>query len=206
MTHPTQTVDLYGQPTQIDEEIVPLIKAMHEVGIQTMQSCQNMDGRVWIQLGDVDDLSTLMSAVTIYDQDPDSIFERLTDWEVGAPHWDESPRNWRYTISPYPLDGNGDVWPAKWSFTALVEFPPSDLPEVSRRVEEFARCRSDEECCMQESDEVAAHARRAAQARRLLRLCAELGVKDPEDLTPEQIAPALDEHGMIRPEPEDLSG
>lgn len=56
---------------------------------------------------------------------------------------------------------------------------------------------------MQESNEAAAHAYRTAQARRLLRLCAEVGVNDPEDLPPGAIASVCDEHGKIQPEPQD---
>lgn len=51
----------------------------------------------------------------------------------------------------------------------------------------------------------AAHAYRLAQARRLVRLCKEVGVKDPEDLTPEAIAHACDEHGKLVPEPQDYA-
>jgi hypothetical protein len=48
-----------------------------------------------------------------------------------------------------------------------------------------------------------AHAYRIAQARRLIRLCGEVGVRDPEDLTPEAIASVCDENGKIKPEPQD---
>jgi hypothetical protein len=142
--HPTRRVDLDGRAVDVDLEIAPLIEAMDRAGIVTNQSCQNMDGWVWIQLDDMSDLATLMSAVAIDDDDPDSIFQRLTDWEVAAPSFDESSTTrWRYSISPYPVDEDEDEWPALWGFTALVEFPPADLPEVTRRVEAFADLLSD---------------------------------------------------------------
>ena len=56
---------------------------------------------------------------------------------------------------------------------------------------------------MHETDEVAAHAFRIAQAGKLLRLAAEYGVEHPEHLTREQLATALDENGKIRPDPQD---
>ena len=55
-----------------------------------------------------------------------------------------------------------------------------------------------------ESDEVAGHQYRLAQARRVIRLCGELGVCDPEDLTPEAVASVCDERGKIKPEPQDM--
>ena len=54
------------------------------------------------------------------------------------------------------------------------------------------------------SDEVAGHQWRLAQARRLIRLCAEVGVSAIEDLTPEAIANVCDETGKIKPEPQDM--
>ncbi len=57
---------------------------------------------------------------------------------------------------------------------------------------------------VRQSDEVSGHAWRIAQGRRVVRLCKELGVKNPEDLIPEQMAPVLDENGKIRPEPQDF--
>jgi hypothetical protein len=142
--HPTRRVDLDGRAVDVDLEIAPLIEAMDRAGIVTSQSCQNMDGWVWIQLDDMSDLATLMSAVAIDDDDPDSIFQRLTDWEVAASYFDESSTTrWRYSISPYPVDEDEDEWPTLWGFSALVEFPPADLTEVTRRVEAYADLLSD---------------------------------------------------------------
>jgi|HubBroStandDraft_6_1064221.scaffolds.fasta_scaffold1190494_2 hypothetical protein len=142
--HPTRRISLGGQEVDIDLEIAPLIEAMDRAGIVTNRSCQNMDGWVWIQLDEMSDLTTLISAVAVDDDDPDSIFQRLTDWEVAAPYFDESSTTrWRYSISPYPIQ-EGDEWPALWAFTALVEFPPADLPEVIRRVEAYADLLSEE--------------------------------------------------------------
>lgn len=48
------------------------------------------------------------------------------------------------------------------------------------------------------------HQYRLAQAPRLIRLCAEVGVSNPEDLTPEAIANVCDDNGKIKPEPQDM--
>jgi hypothetical protein len=87
MNHPTQPVKLGGRTVEIDEEIAPLIEAMDRAGIVTHQSCQNMNGWAWIVLEGIWSLGDLLSAVGEPDEDPASIYQRLTDWEVAAPYW-----------------------------------------------------------------------------------------------------------------------
>jgi hypothetical protein len=72
------------------------------------------------------------------DEDDGSIYQRLTDWETAAPYWDAINRDrWRYSLGPYPIEEDAS-WPQEWTFTVTVEFPPFDIPEVTRRVQKLA--------------------------------------------------------------------
>jgi hypothetical protein len=138
MNHPTVTLANpgNGREVAIDEAIVPLIRLLWDLDVETWQSCEDYDGSgyVWLVLASMDDLGLLLEAVG----DPDGpIFEHLSDWEVAAPYQPDDPSQWRYAIGPYPAAD--DVWPTTWGFCVTVEFLRAQLPDVEMLLRDFAR-------------------------------------------------------------------
>jgi hypothetical protein len=133
--HPTVPVRLGHFVVDIDVEIAPLVALLHRAGITTMQSCQDLDGRVWLMLASTSDLAALLAAVGKPSSNPSSLYRRVRNEAAAAPHVRTDPDQWRYALAPYPLEDR--LWPQHWDFEVTVDFPRTDLAEVTQRVEEF---------------------------------------------------------------------
>jgi hypothetical protein len=48
--HPFEVLDYLGEPVEIDVEIVPLIKLIWAHELDTVLSCQDQDGCVWLEM------------------------------------------------------------------------------------------------------------------------------------------------------------
>ena len=71
--HPT--VELEG--VAIDVEIAPLIELLWDLNIDTMNSCQNNHGRVWLEFASPPDAEMFLNTVATYEDDIDSLYNRI---------------------------------------------------------------------------------------------------------------------------------
>jgi hypothetical protein len=113
-----------GTPLTVDEGVKPLLEAMWDAGIRTINSCEgHVDDLVYVVLADLDDLGRLLHKVKL-----GSLAVNIMNDDVGAP--DSSPEeNWRWRYRLRPVDPNG---PGPWRFIVSVEFPPNQIPEIIR--------------------------------------------------------------------------
>lgn len=113
-----------GHFVDIDDKIVPLIKAFWAAGINTVQSCQDHDGMVWIGLENPETLGRLLTIIGPY-MDEDLVERSAMHGEVLTPDsYPEQRQFWRYRILPEPRDE------IEVTFAVSLEFPPSDIPVV----------------------------------------------------------------------------
>lgn len=113
-----------GAVVMIDEGIAPLLTAMWEAGISTINSCEShVDGLVYLVLADMADLGRLLSLVSL-----GSLTVNVMNDDVGAPDSSpEEPWRWRYRLRPVDPNGQGP-----WRYIVSVEFPAGQVPEVIR--------------------------------------------------------------------------
>lgn len=118
-------VDVEG--VEIDEGIADLIVACWDRGIETVLSCENNSGRIWIEFFEESDLVEFTRiAAGEFSDDVESLYNRVlpefepVDWEAFREN-----RAWMYGINP-----EMGVEP---HFYPWVRFPISDYAEVLRR-------------------------------------------------------------------------
>src|SRR5437773_4458721 len=88
--HPT--VELEG--VAIDVEIAPLIELLWDLNIDTMNSCQNNHGRVWLEFASPPDAEMFLNTVATYEDDIDSLYNRIRGaWSPAEQQEDERWRN-----------------------------------------------------------------------------------------------------------------
>lgn len=156
--HPTTVVRLADQDIEVDEAIAPMVEALNLAGVVTTQSCQDSSGRVWLPLFDTESVVRLFEVVGRLDADgepdvSDDLTMRLRHWEVCAAYWEDHPMHWRYALGPTYLPDWG------WDAEVTVEFPISDIAEVTKRAEEYSAA--------------------AAEVARLRQMCVDNGI-DPD--------------------------
>jgi hypothetical protein len=123
-----------GFSVEIDREIAPIIEALWKRGITTTDSCQGPSGERghgYIQFATATDAQRFLSALGLEESDdPNSLYQR-----VGEYRGDLFPSPWlvwRFDAHPYPrIDTDR---PTDFEFTITVDFPPSDIPEIRRRL------------------------------------------------------------------------
>lgn len=113
-----------GTVVMIDEAIAPLLAAMWEAGVETINSCQgHVDDLVYVVLADMRDLGRLLSLVSL-----GSLTVNVMNDDVGAPDSSpEEPWRWRYRLRPVDPNGLGP-----WRYIVSVELPAGHVPEVIR--------------------------------------------------------------------------
>jgi hypothetical protein len=130
--HPTTTVEWGGGfSADIDVEIAPLLKLVWENGIDTVSSCQDIDGRVHVEFDSSIDLCRFVELVAAPSTDVESLYNRCgagghvpDDWQDFRLH-----RMWHYSAS-VPVDLNYGGRRPRFELPVSVFFPRSDLAAV----------------------------------------------------------------------------
>lgn len=145
--HPTVEVD--GVP--IDREIAPLIRALWELEIATLNSCQDNHGRVWIEFASAADAEDFLDRVAVYEGELDTLYNRIRgEWEpLDYENWRERDA-WWYSALPHDLSVDQELTeddeieetctgPPQFIFSVSVRFPRRDLPSVVERIGSASR-------------------------------------------------------------------
>jgi hypothetical protein len=140
--HPQVHISVGDREADVDEGIAPLIVELWKADIDTVMSCQDNNGRVWVDFASAADAEQFLDIVAgAYDEDVHSFYNRITgeyeddDWQTFR-----AEHAWRYDCSPMDYNGalhdeRGEVeQPAEAErcivFHISVRFPPYDLEEV----------------------------------------------------------------------------
>jgi hypothetical protein len=124
----------------IDVEIAPLIEALWERGIETLNSCQdNGDNhQVWIEFATPDDASRFLNAVIGRLGDYRTLNGRAMGTTMDTPDaWTYAVFQWNYGIEESIIDDevherrNG---PNDAAFSMSIRFPRRDLTPIMRRL------------------------------------------------------------------------
>ncbi len=149
--HPTVDVVLDGEQTPIDTELAPLIEAVRDAGLRTVSCCQaGLGGKTIIDFDAVEDAAVFLAiAATDFSLEVESLWNRMfvedepDDWEAFR-----RERMWRvhagmHDYSVVYEDPDADdkhlvrSGPASIDFMIGVEFPPSDIPALTRLVRTY---------------------------------------------------------------------
>jgi hypothetical protein len=133
VTHPS------GDLIEVDEDIVLLLNRMWRRGIYTMSSCQDQDGRVWVEFGAQRDVETFVHALFRDDEGGNDIYSfRNRVFSTWRPADDEEEEmfemasKWWWSFNLMDLNkGEGPVDIEAWH---SVRFPRADLSEVVDRL------------------------------------------------------------------------
>lgn len=153
--HPQVHIALGELEADVDAGIAEFILELWRAGIETMMSCQDNDGRVWVEFPSANDAERFLDIVAgEYDDDIYSLYNRLVhegeddDWET----FRES-HAWQYACAP--MDYNGALFDAQGElerpaeaqrFIQLhvsVRFPRYDYDEVLQRMENYNESKAD---------------------------------------------------------------
>ncbi|HEY1600287.1 MAG TPA: hypothetical protein VGG64_11835 [Pirellulales bacterium] len=139
--HKALRVRVGGQQAMIDEPIAPLIREIWRAGIETVMSCQEDGwGRIWIEFGDVQAGQRFLNMVAQYESGVGNLYHRM------HPRWSSDDDSWWYEVhvndfalqeDPFDEKSVGYEGPSDFYFAFCVRFPPADLPEVIRRLQEY---------------------------------------------------------------------
>jgi hypothetical protein len=141
--HRQVRVELHGELIDVDEEIAPLLKRIWDLGIETLNSCQEQDGRTWIEFASVNDIKDFLSSLMLDDSgehhDLYSFRNRVFRTREPNDDWEAFRRDvaWHYGINVTDLNVGDDT--ADIMICPVVRFPASDLPEVMRRLQSAVR-------------------------------------------------------------------
>lgn len=132
----------------VDEGIAQLILALWKLDIRTVMSCQDNNGRVWINFLSPVDAENFLDAVTTNEDigdDTDCLNNRIAG-EVEPEDWEDFRlhRRWDYSCIPtdFGLDPEDDTrrsGPPDFYFDLSVRFPLTDLSEAVHRVESVVK-------------------------------------------------------------------
>jgi hypothetical protein len=135
--HPFEVlVTPHGHDVEIDCELVPIMKALWAQGITTTQSCQGPAlerGHAYIVFLTSTDAARFLTSLKLDEsEDPESMYQRIGEYhpDLWSPPW----LVWRFKAHPEPLASD----PVTFTFGMCVEFPPSDIPEITRRLTSVA--------------------------------------------------------------------
>lgn len=131
-----------GISGDIDLKIVPLIKKLWELGLETINSCEDNvpEGWVWIQFASPYEATKFLDIVAKYNEDSDSMYNRIRQaWESS-----DDSLFWKYDVLPVDcgveetlvdeeieekFTGKSD-----FVFTFSIRFPQSDLKEIMKNL------------------------------------------------------------------------
>jgi hypothetical protein len=145
MSHPcTEMTDLHGDVVEIDDDIVPLIHACWDLEIETINSCQDNGGFVWLNIAPFC-LDEFLEAISLHTDNGDLI-QRMSEISNLPDVWDTSggldlvnPNRWWVSLCTFPDER--DDGKLLFYTSISVRFPPSDLAEVVLALETAALAR-----------------------------------------------------------------
>jgi hypothetical protein len=142
MEHPTVDID----DTPIDEDIAPLIQLLWDLDLDTTNSCQDNNGRVWVEFATPYDAEEFLNRIAVYEDGLDTLYNRIRGaWvPIDDDTWYES-NAWRYDVTPADLSVREEPTdqddlhefpegPSEFTFRVSVRFPHADLPAVMQRL------------------------------------------------------------------------
>lgn len=116
----------WEQEVLIDKKIAPLLSIIwYEFGFQTLNSCEDNFGSVWVNFAELEEMESFLSIIAqVRDEDPELYSEMREDW--------------KYKIVPNDLAEEVDfendevsyVGPSSIIFCASLRFPKEDLDRV----------------------------------------------------------------------------
>jgi hypothetical protein len=142
-----------GRRALVDEGIAPLIEALWQADLETVNSCEeNRPGNAWVQFLTAEDAATFLNIVAEYEEGVDVLYNRM------HPRWrpldgsELSAPDWEYDALPedggivWDEDEGGDVdeWHTgrnDFFFSVSVRFPRADLPVVLGRLTRHNKAR-----------------------------------------------------------------
>jgi hypothetical protein len=133
--HPYEVLDYHGipdAPVEIDAEIVPLIRAIWALGFDTELSCQDDDGRVWVELPGKH-AQRLLNVIAGEDGELRANILRLVPVEIGPDGFyaHQEAHSWDLqTVALRDCGGEPDVW-----LSIGVRFPREQLRAVVAALE-----------------------------------------------------------------------
>ncbi|HVM14408.1 MAG TPA: hypothetical protein VM287_08775 [Egibacteraceae bacterium] len=143
--HPQVHIELGDRQADVDEGIAPLIMELWKAEIDTVMSCQDNNGHVWVQFASAPDAEDFLDIVAgDYDEDVFSLYNRVTgeyeddDWETFR-----AEHAWSYDCAPMDynaalVDEDGEVEvPGPERAIVLhisVRFPHYDYDDVLARL------------------------------------------------------------------------
>ncbi|MDQ2732981.1 MAG: hypothetical protein M3Y56_15090 [Armatimonadota bacterium] len=148
--HPQITIQVGERMAPVDEQIAPLLLELWRAELDTLNSCQDNDGKVWIEFADVEHAETFLNAIGRFEEPVHSLYNRMSRKWV-PPEWEQWVKDeaWEYDAHVWDrsvveeLDENGDctgehaTGPANFRFSLSLRFPHRDLEEVLQRMTQF---------------------------------------------------------------------
>jgi hypothetical protein len=128
--HPCELLDYYGEPVEIDVEIVPLIKAIWALGFDTELSCQDHHGQVWVELPGKH-AQRLLNVIAKQDGELRANILGLVPVEYGPDEFDAYKLAHAWQLSVMALSDPGLVW-----LGVGIHFPRSQLAAVVAALEQ----------------------------------------------------------------------
>jgi hypothetical protein len=143
--HKQVEVQWRGMRRQIDEELAPLILALWQAGIDTVNCCQeNFPGIAWIEFLSTHDAKEFLDRVAVYPDEEDyrraNGPETLYDRVIGR----GSEGDWRYDLHPFDFGVDEEIvndevvetciGPADFEFSVSIRFPRTDIPLILERL------------------------------------------------------------------------
>ena len=122
----------YEQEVQIDEEITDLISLLwHKFGFETINSCQNNFGCVWIEFVFLPDLESFLDTLALHrDEDQDLYDDIMEEWNYGT-----RPMDFSLVLDEEKEEVYQKGQP-RILLPASVRFPRKDLSKVVKILEE----------------------------------------------------------------------
>ena len=99
--HAAVLMDYQGEMVEIDRKIAPLMQAVWDVGIETLMSCEDVSGMLWIEFDSPEDAMRFLDIAVVYDETDNSIYNRAESLSQGG----SRSRDWEYLITPVNMNG-----------------------------------------------------------------------------------------------------
>lgn len=125
-THPQVEIECNGRQAEVDEAITGLIETLWKLDIDTMMSCQNNNGQIWICFAySLDAQKFLEVCVTPKPREGDD--PTLVDRILGD---NDDGDGWKYDTFPLDWSEDDDIY---IPLAISIRFPRKDYDEVLGR-------------------------------------------------------------------------
>lgn len=129
--HPFEVLDFVGEPVEIDVEIVPLIRLIWSHDLETVLSCQDQDGYVWVELPGRY-AQRLLNIVAGQDKELGRNILGSVPIEVDYPEgFDAYKRAHSWDYRTQAVFEDGELW-----LSVGIRFPRAQLPAVVAALEQ----------------------------------------------------------------------